>query len=881
MPRSERCPRCGSELPAGVSAESCPRCLLGLGLEMSTAPAPLEPPGRIGPYRLLSVLGEGGMGTVYLAEQEEPIRRQVALKVIKRGMDTREVIARFESERQALALMSHPGIAKVFDAGTTPDGLPYFVMEHVPGIPITEYCDRNRLSADERLRLFIEVCDAVQHAHQKGIIHRDLKPSNVLVTVEEANPRPKVIDFGVAKALRQRLTEKTLFTQRGVLVGTPGYMSPEQAEMADLDVDTRTDIYSLGALVYELLVGAVPFDPKRLREAGWAEMQRIIREEEPVKPSTRISNLGDTATTIADNRQTDPPTLRRELRGDLDWITLKALEKDRTRRYGTAAELAADIERHLRHEPVVASPPDPIYRLRKFVRRHRVPVIAASLTALGLMAATAISLQQMREARRQRDEAVYEKQRADSQVEFQSLMLDSVGSGRVTMREIVDQGRLLLEQEYAGQPRVAASIALALASQYLHLGERELQFEMLRRAESLALRGGAKDTHLLSRCHQAMNLQERNLAEQASALFDRIQPDLAAAPPLVAAECLQTQAEVEIKRANFDKAAALGRRAVDLMEKFGSTTGYQYLGMLNTWANALENAKRRREALQIYERIASAYDGSGRGNTMTRIIIRNNLGIALSNLGEMTAAEPVLQQTLEDYGRTNPAGDVHPAILINYCRTVLFLRKLDAAGTWYERLYRQAAERGDADMQENGAYGMVEVELLRGRLDEAARWTAEEKRANARLPEPRRANGPLLDGALAHARGDAAAARASYEEALRAMGYFEGKRDYGMRAVLIRAAEAELDGGAPARALEYARAAAGIATSDPLSETRSAYVGEARLLEGRALLARGDSAGARAALTRAVTALRSGAGAEHPRSREAEGSLAGAVSEDR
>jgi hypothetical protein len=816
------------------------------------------------------------MGTVYLAEQEQPLRRQVALKIIKRGMDTREVIARFESERQALALMSHPGIAQVFDAGTTPDGLSYFVMEHVSGVPITEYCDENRLNAADRLRLFVEVCEAVQHAHQKGVIHRDIKPSNVLVTLAEGRPRPKVIDFGVAKATSRRLTEKTLFTEQGILIGTPGYMSPEQAQMSDLDVDTRTDIYALGVLLYELLVGALPFDPKRLREASWAEMQRIIREEEPVKPSTKVSSLGDTATTVADHRQTDPVTLRRDLQGDLDWITLKALEKDRKRRYGTASELGADVERHLRHEPVAASPPSTAYRLRKLVRRHRVGVTAGVLTAAGLLAATGVSLWQMREARRQRDEAVREKQRADSLVEFQSLMLNSVGTGRVTMREIVDQGRLLLEGEYAGQPRLGASIALALSVSYHQLGERELQREMLGQAESLARRGAATDILLLSRCYQAMYLQEADLGQEAAALLDRIQPDLAAAPPDVAAQCLQLQAEVETKRGHvadakhFENAADLARRSIELMERSGSTTGFQYIGMLNTLANALENAKRRREALEIYNQIAGALDRSGREKTMTRSVIRNNIGIALSNLGEMTAAEPVLQRTLDDLRASSASDEVHPAVLINYCRTMLFLRKLDDAGTWYERLFRQASARGDADMQENGAYGMVEVELLRGRLDEAARWAREQEAANARLSERRRANGPVLDGALAHARGDAAAARARYEEALSVMGYDEGKRDYGMRAVLIRAAEAALDAGAPGEALEYARAAHGIAYSDRLSESRSAYVGEARLLEGRALLAGGDAAAAKAALTQAAAALRSGAGESHPRTREAQ-----------
>ncbi|MGB2822043.1 MAG: serine/threonine-protein kinase, partial [Phycisphaerae bacterium] len=352
----------------------------------------LEQPGtEIGPYRLLEVLGEGAFGVVYLASQSSPVRRRVALKIIKPGMDSRQVLARFEAERQALAMMDHPSIARVFDAGATEKGRPYFAMELVKGVPITDYCDRHNLAVPQRLELLISACQAVQHAHQKGVIHRDIKPSNVLVTLQDGKPTPKVIDFGVAKATSEPLTERTLFTRQGQLVGTPGYMSPEQAEMSALDVDTRTDIYSLGTLLYELLTGSPPFENDELRHAGLAKIQQIIREVEPPRPSTRCSTLGDEADRAAKRRGSTPQVLARQLRGDLDWITMKALEKDRTRRYASAEAFAEDVRRHLAHQPVEAGPPSAAYRLGKFVRRHRTSVAASVTIALLLVASTAIS----------------------------------------------------------------------------------------------------------------------------------------------------------------------------------------------------------------------------------------------------------------------------------------------------------------------------------------------------------------------------------------------------------------------------------------------------------------------------------------------------------
>jgi serine/threonine protein kinase len=402
MADERRCPRCGGLLPVGGV---CTRCLLALGLtEGLTPPADpglsspdsgAEPSRRIGPYRILDTLGAGGMAVVYSAEQRDPVRRRVALKVVRAGLDSGDVRERFEAERPALALMDHPGIAKVFDAGTTDDGRAYFALEWVAGVPITEYCDRERLTARQRLELFVRVCDAIEHAHTKGVLHRDIKPSNVLVTEAEGRPCPKVLDLGLAKALGPKLTEQTLYTALGVLVGTPGYMSPEQSEPTPAGVDTRSDIYSLGVLLYELLVGEPPFEPRRLRKVGWAGMVRIIQHEEPPRPSRRVTTLaGATATEVAERRRTEPRRLARELRGDLDWIVLKALEKDRSRRYQSASGLGLDIQRHLRDEPVVASPPSLVGRIGRALRRLRLVLAAlasmpSSLLA-GLVASTVL-----------------------------------------------------------------------------------------------------------------------------------------------------------------------------------------------------------------------------------------------------------------------------------------------------------------------------------------------------------------------------------------------------------------------------------------------------------------------------------------------------------
>ncbi len=422
----------------------------------------------IGPYRLLQQIGEGGMGEVWLAEQSSPIKRRVAVKVIKRGMDTKSFIARFEAERQALAMMDHPTIARVFDAGETADGRPFFVMEHIKGEPITNYCDTHRLSTRDRLELFTSVCTGVQHAHQKAIIHRDLKPSNVLVAIQDGRPVPKIIDFGVAKALAQPLTEKTMFTELGQMIGTPAYMSPEQAEMSGLNVDTRTDVYALGVLLYQLLTGDLPFDLVELRKAGYSEMMRVLREQEPPRPSTRVSTVRDHSVTTASNRRTEPSKLKHELRGDLDWVVMKAIEKDRNRRYDTANGLAMDIGRYLADEPVAAGPPSNAYRVRKFIRRHRVGVAVAALLAVLLVAFGVTMAAQARRIAAERDRAELV---SDFMIDlFYSSDTGETGGEEITAREILDRGAERIESELADEPETQARLMLAMGDVYRNLG---------------------------------------------------------------------------------------------------------------------------------------------------------------------------------------------------------------------------------------------------------------------------------------------------------------------------------------------------------------------------------------------------------------------------
>jgi eukaryotic-like serine/threonine-protein kinase len=539
-------------------------------------PAISEKPGTvIGHYKLMEQIGEGGFGLVFVAEQTEPVRRKVALKIIKPGMDSKAVIARFEAERQALALMDHPNIARVLDAGATESGRPYFVMELVRGIPITEYCDQNQLTPNERLQLFIDVCHAIQHAHQKGIIHRDVKPSNVLVTSHDGKPVAKVIDFGVAKAIHQHLTERTIYTNFAQMIGTPLYMSPEQAEMSGLDIDTRSDIYSLGVLLYELLTGSTPLEKKRFAAAAYDEMRRIIREEEPPKPSQRLSTC-DTLPSLAANRKTEPAKLSRMLKGELDWVVMKALEKDRTRRYETANGLARDIQRYLADEVVEARPPSTGYRLRKFAGKNRAALTTAAAIAVLLVAGVAVStwqavratraerialearqaeaeraegerlakldaqaneklagerLVQVEDERKKAETAKVEAQAKEAEANavvkfFQDQVFAAArpkgqdgGLGKeVSLRDAIAASEPVLDKSFTAQPLVEARLRMALGLTFSYLAEHEQARSQFERARGLYVRHLGPDHQDTLRSTYSLANSYADLNHQAEAL---------------------------------------------------------------------------------------------------------------------------------------------------------------------------------------------------------------------------------------------------------------------------------------------------------------------------------------------------------------------------
>ncbi|MGB8542858.1 MAG: tetratricopeptide repeat protein [Candidatus Acidiferrales bacterium] len=603
----------------------------------------------VGPYRLKQKLGEGGMGQVWLAEQTSPLQRQVALKLIKAGLYDDSVLLRFQSERQSLAIMDHPSIAKVFDAGATLDGQPYFVMEYVPGLPITDYCDQKHLKINERLELFIETCEGVQHAHQKAIIHRDLKPANILVQEVDAKPVPRIIDFGLAKAATHT-TGEVLLTQVGGFMGTPGYMSPEQTDLNAQDVDTRTDVYSLGAILYVLLTGSLPFDNKHGTKQTVHELLRRTREEDPPRPSTRIGLDQDSSTAMAELRGTAPQELLSLLRGDLDWIAMKALEKDRARRYGTPSELAADIRRYLRNEPITAHPPSTGYRLRKYVRRHRVGVGAAGIIATLLLAFVVVQVTQLRRITRERD-------RADRIADFMTGMFKASDpsirlGGTITAEELLDKAAKEIDPGLAKDPELQVSLLHVIGRAYMYQGLFARAQSVFERGIKISTADGQKNSReTMNTMHDLAwaLLQQGKLADAENLerkLLDAQQRVLGADN----ADTLATKSELGFTLAGEGNTSEGVRLNAEVLEKqkrvLGPEAHYTLVTMDNLAIMLAENhqpaeaVKLEDEALAIHLKV----DGLGNLATIDSMI---NLGEFQRDLGQDGDAKKSFYRALD------------------------------------------------------------------------------------------------------------------------------------------------------------------------------------------------------------------------------------------
>jgi serine/threonine protein kinase/tetratricopeptide (TPR) repeat protein len=690
------------------------RALLG-------APTAEGPGTQVGPYRLLRPLGEGGMGTVFLAEQTEPLQRQVAVKVVRPGMDSRQVLARFEQERQALALMDHPNIAKVLDAGATPVGGPYFVMELIDGVPITAYCDGARLSVRRRLELFVPVCQAVQHAHQKGLIHRDLKPGNVLVTLYDGKPVPRVIDFGIAKATGQKLTERTLETQFGTVVGTVDYMSPEQAEPGQPDVDTRSDIYSLGVLLYELLTGTTPLQPARQGGAGLLDLLRAVRESEPPRPSTRLSTT-DELPTVAASRDAEPRRLVGLVRGDLDWIVMKCLEKDRARRYETADALARDIERYLNVEPVEASPPSRGYRLRKFARKNRQLLLGAGAFVLLLTAATAVSVWLAVRATAAEGRAVAaldgeaeqrrkaEKSAAESEAVlnfFRDRVLAAArpkgeqggpkdvegGLGNdATIRQALEHAEPQIAKEFAGQPLVEANIRHTLANSYFNWGDLNSAVRQQERALELYRQElGPEHPYTIG----AMNnlggqLFMQGEHERALALFKevvKLQQRVLGLEDRRTLVSMSNLANALWYMKQFPEARKLYDETLSWQRRVQGPDSIDTLRTMNNLAAMLEDQGHLEEARKLYEETLNTLEGTRDREHPLTLTIKKNLADVLSRQGQRKQARKLYEEVLDT--RQHVLGPKHIATL----ETMYDLAKLSAEEGQFEesrRLYEEA-----------------------------------------------------------------------------------------------------------------------------------------------------------------------------------------------
>ncbi len=827
----------------------------------------------VGAFTLLQPLGEGGMGEVWEAEQHQPLRRRVAVKFLKLGLDTKAFLARFEIERQALAVMDHPGIARVLDAGATASGRPYYVMELVRGMPLTDFCDTHRLMTERRLELFGQVCHAVQHAHQKGVIHRDLKPSNVLVTMVDDRPVPKVIDFGIAKAVGGSLTDITFFTEIGQPLGTPAYMSPEQWEQGQFDVDTRSDVYSLGVILYELLVGRLPNDTARLMLVGNAVAQ-MMREMTPPAPSARVKSLGPETNAVARARGTDPRGLSRELRGDLDWITLKAMDPDRSRRYDTAHAMAQDIARHLHAEPVSARPPSLRYRAGRFVRRNRTGVALASIALLAGVGFTGQTVAQARRLKVERDRAELAARIAGANGEMSMALLTLVesDSGRMTADQRLEKVQAMMDKQFAGDPIVQASLLITLADRYGQLNQMGKQVALTGLAAAKAHEAADPLLEARFRCLAAwihFRLDQPDTASQqlATALALLKSPREAERVPAEIA-CNTARSTQYALRQQFDSAVGSTRASVQLLESIGDTLSSDYSVALNNFAQSLSQAGRSREASDVLGRLVPMLVRKGGENsTGLLVIVSNRAGVALQ-LGEFATARALLER---EAARLRTPGSATPLPPMIAYRLIMTYQQLGLADS-VRRL--ASALLGDTTLGLppsgllDARVALADAELQSGRTAVARREAAVVATSVAQMagaPPRGRVRPALLDAAILQAEGQNAQALDSLQRFLTSVGYKPGTKAEGWLApLLLRASACALATGDHAGASAFARDARAAASVDVLAGTQSAFVGEALAAEARALWAQGNPSAAQELAMKALGPLRYGYGDGHP-----------------